>query len=216
MLKKSAWMTALTLAIALPFGALAMQDDKGESKDKESKEIKVQAAIGKPAPEFTLKDSNGKEYKLSQFKGKIVVLQWTDNNCPFIKYHEGKAETMQATCEQFEEKGVVWLAINSASYCEEKAKEINEWIKEHTIPYPVLLDASGTVGHTYGAKTTPHMFVIDREGILQYQGAIDDDPSMDGDGTRNYVEDAVNALLQGSAVAQKETKSYGCSIKYKN
>ncbi len=209
MTKRLSLMVAATLGLVVPLGAMMVGDD-----DKDQK-TKVQAAIGKPAPDFTLKDSQGKEQKLSQYKGKIVVLEWTNHICPFVKYHQGKAKTMQATCKGFEEKGVVWLAIDSSSFCEEKVKGINAWIEEQAIPYPILLDAGGTVGRAYGAKTTPHMFVIDRKGILQYRGAIDDDSGLGGEASRNYVKDAVDALLQGLTVSQKETKSYGCSVKYK-
>ena len=216
MTKKSVLMLTALVGIVLPLGAMAVggDDDKGKEKAAGGKS-ELQAAIGKPAPDFTLRDAEGKEHKLSQYKGKIVVLQWTNHTCPFIKYHEGKAKTMQATCKGFEGKSVVWLAIDSSRDCEEKIEGIRGWIKENEISFPILLDAAGSVGRAYDAKSTPHMFVIDREGILQYRGAIDDDPGLGGEASRNYVKDAVNALLKGSAVSQKETKSYGCSVKYK-
>jgi len=213
MTKKSVLMFASILGLVLPLGAMTVGDDEtGKAKGQKAE---LQAAIGKPAPEFTLTDAAGKEHKLSQYKGKIVVLQWTNHTCPFIKYHEGSAKTMQSTFKGFEGKSVVWLAIDSSHYCEEKIEGIRGWIKEKEIPFPILLDAAGSVGRVYAAKSTPHMFVIDREGILQYRGAIDDDPGLGGEASRNYVKEAVNALLKGSTVSQKETKSYGCSVKYK-
>lgn len=178
-------------------------------------EGKEQAALGQPAPNFTLKGIDGKEYKLSDMKGKIVVLEWTNHECPFVKRAQGKTKVMQKTVAKFEGKPVVWMAVNSSHFCEDKADGIRDWVKENDINYPYLLDASGEVGKMYGAKTTPHMFVIDQKGNLAYMGAIDNDPMGENDNPTNYVDEAVTALLNGSTVATPETKSYGCSVKYK-
>lgn len=170
--------------------------------------------IGKPAPNFTLTDTEGKQHKLADLKGKIVVLEWTDHQCPIVGLHN-KSQTMQKCSAQWKGKPVVWLAIDSNSTCMEKKSDIVAWAKENKIECPILLDAEGTVGKSFGAKTTPHMFVIDKNGNLAYQGAIDDDPKVGGKSTKNYVTDAVNALLNDSTVAVTTTQSYGCSIKYK-
>lgn len=171
------------------------------------------AEIGKPAPDFTLKDVAGKEHKLSSYKGKVVVLEWINHECPISNGHY-KRKTMQTTLGVFKDKGVVWLAIDSSHFAQEKADAIRKWWKEQGTPFAYLMDASGTVGRMYGAKTTPHMFVIDAKGVLAYSGAIDDAYGSKDNAT-NYVEAAVGALLEGSTVVQAKTKPYGCSVKYK-
>ncbi|HNQ23182.1 MAG TPA: thioredoxin family protein [Phycisphaerae bacterium] len=175
----------------------------------------TQAEVGKPAPDFALKDLDGQEHKLSDLKGKIVVLAWTNHECPYVVRHENKAKTMQSTAQKFADNGVVWLAVNSSFFAEQKAEQLRKWTKDNAINYPVLLDAEGKVGRMYQAKTTPHMFVIDRTGVLVYAGAIDDDPQGRKESPRNYVEEAVRALLNNSTVAVASTKPYGCSVKYK-
>ena len=171
------------------------------------------AEIGKPAPDFTLKDVAGKEHKLSSYKGKVVVLEWINHECPISNGHY-KRKTMQKTLGIFKDKGVVWLAIDSSHFAEEKADAIGKWWQEQGTPFAYLMDASGTVGKMYGAKTTPHLFVIDAKGVLAYSGAIDGAYGAKDNAT-NYVEAAVRALLEGSTVAQAKTKPYGCSVKYK-
>jgi peroxiredoxin len=171
------------------------------------------AQIGKPAPDFALKDLDGKEHKLSDLKGKIVVLEWINHECPVIKRCH-KSGIMSDQVKKFKGKPVTWLAIDSSSFCKDKADTIREWAKESKIDYPYLLDEAGKVGHFYGAKTTPHMFVIDAKGALAYAGAIDNDPFGQSQDKRNYVEEAVTALLNGSTVATTTTKPYGCGVKY--
>lgn len=171
--------------------------------------------IGKPAPDFTLKGADGKEYKLADTKGKVVVLEWTNHQCPFVKRHQAEKKTMQNTFAKFQGKPVVWMAIDSTATCAENAGAIKEFATKNGTTYPILLDADGKVGKMYGAKTTPHMFVIDQKGNLAYMGAIDNDEKGDNANPMNYVEQAVNSLLTGSTVATAETKSYGCSVKYK-
>jgi peroxiredoxin len=177
------------------------------------------AAVGKPAPDFTLKDLDGQEHKLSDLKGKIVVLEWTNFNCPFVVRHQKTEHTMQHTFESFKDKGVVWLAIDSTnpdSGGGHTIEKIKNWANDADVklPYPVLRDEDGKVGHLYGAKTTPHMFVINKEGVLVYEGAIDDDPHGKNDDSVNYVEEAVSAVLDGEAVEVASTKAYGCTVKY--
>ncbi len=182
----------------------------------------VQAAveIGKPAPEFTLKDTNGTEHSLSDFKGKIVVLEWLNHNCPFVKKHYSGGN-MQGMQEKYTGKDVVWLSINSANpehndY--KSAEESNKLTEKHGAkPTAIILDEDGKVGKMYGAKTTPHMYVIDKEGKLAYMGAIDSKKSTNADdiaGATNYVAAAVDALLEGKAIETASTQPYGCGVKY--
>ncbi|MFT3683561.1 MAG: thioredoxin family protein [Phycisphaerales bacterium] len=174
------------------------------------------AKIGEKAPEFTLKDTEGKDVKLADFKGKIVVLEWFNPGCPFVKKHHETLDTMTKTAAAYKDKGVVWLAVNSGSEgkqgaaAEENAKAKKDW----KIEYPILLDTKGETGKAYGAKTTPHMFVIDKDGKLAYAGAIDNNSSPKTAGEKNYVKNAVDELLAGKKVSESETTSYGCNVKY--
>lgn len=169
------------------------------------------AAIGKPAPAFALKGADGKEVKLADYKDKIVVLEWSNAGCPVCQRHV-KAKTAEKTMAGYKDKGVVWVNIDSTDGA--KAEDITKFMKENGITAPWLLDSTGATGKAYGAKTTPHMFVIDAKGVLAYSGAIDDDKDGKNDKAKNYVKEAVDALLKGSAVATATTESYGCSVKY--
>ena len=179
------------------------------------------ATIGEPAPNFTLTDSNGASHSLADYKGKIVVLEWNNPECPFVKKHYGSGnipkQQMDATAN-----GVVWLVINSAAAGKQghvDGTAANGFIAQyHGKPSAYLLDTDGKVGHLYGAKTTPHMFIIDPNGILIYKGAIDDRPTTDKEdvkGARNYVLNALDEAMAGHSVAEPVTQSYGCSVKYK-
>src|SRR5580692_10858670 len=134
------------------------------------------ADIGKPAPAFSLQDQNGKTVSLSDYAGKIVVLEWTNPNCPIVGRHY-QAKTMVTLAVEFVPKGVVWLAVNS-THTDGNAENL-AWVNKNGLSYPVLNDASGTVGKAYGAKTTPNMFIIGKDGTLLDSGGIDNDP--DGD-----------------------------------
>jgi peroxiredoxin len=169
--------------------------------------------VGKPAPAFTLKDETGKEHSLAQYQGKIVVLEWTSPDCPFVQRHY-KAKTMQTTLKELDQKKVVWLAVDS-TYSNAPDKSAS-WKKEQGFTYAVLQDADGKVGKAYGARTTPHMYVIDEKGVLQYAGAIDDDPRGKSATPVNHVKTSVNALLSGQPVPAATTEPYGCSVKYKS
>ena len=174
----------------------------------------AQAAItvGQPAPGFTLKDQDGAEVDLAKLHGKIVVLEWTNPDCPFAQRH-AEAKTMSTLADRYRGKGVVWLGVDSTSYLD--ATRDRTWRSEHKLPYPVLDDHKGTVGTAYGAKTTPHMFVIDGTGTVVYEGAIDDDATGDkGKQARNYVAEALDEVTAGQPVKLAETKPYGCSVKY--
>lgn len=167
--------------------------------------------LGKPAPTFSLSDANGKFHNLADYKGKVVVLEWTNPDCPFVVRHYD-AKTMTTLAKKYAAKDVVWLAVNSTHY--NKAEDSKKWATEHKFSYPTLLDPKGTVGKQYGAKTTPDMFVINKEGVLVYKGAIDDDPRGRNKTRVNYVDQAVTLVLDGKAPAKGETTPYGCSVKY--
>ena len=172
-------------------------------------------AIGDKAPDFGLTSSDGQMVSLANHTDKVVVLEWTNHQCPVVGRYVAKQRIMQNTAAQFKDKDVVWLAVDSSHHCLDNKNTINEFRKKHGLSYPTLLDPDGKVGHLFGAKTTPHMFVIDRNGILAYSGSLDDDRYGGSDNPRNYVAEAVTALLKGSAVAASKTKPFGCSVKYK-
>jgi peroxiredoxin len=177
----------------------------------------VAAKVGAPAPDFTLTDTDGKTHALAKYveSGKIVVLEWFNPDCPFVKKHHEKNKTMANTFGAYKGKDVVWLAINSGAAGKQgNGLERNQKARaDYGVPYPILLDETGSVGRLYGAKTTPHMFVI-QGGTLVYAGAIDDNASAGTLGETNYVANAVDAVLAGKAVEMADTKSYGCSVKY--
>ena len=172
----------------------------------------VAAQVGQPAPGFTLKDQDGHEVDLAGLHGKIVVLEWTNPDCPFVQRHYG-AKTMSTLADRFRGRDVVWLAVNSTHYMD--AAKDRAWRGQQAFSYAILDDHAGTVGKAYGAKTTPNVFVINRDGVLVYQGAIDDDAAGEkGAEARNYVADALDDLTGGKPVRLAETKPYGCSVKY--
>lgn len=178
----------------------------------------MHAAVGAPAPTFTLTDTDGKAFNLADHKGKVVVLEWFNPGCPYVVKHHEKLDTMTATQGAFKDKGVVWVAVNSGAPGKEGAgleKNKEAKAKWH-MEYPVLLDESGMVGKMYGAKTTPHMYIINAEGTLVYAGAIDNNSSASKAGDTNYVSQALTQVLAGETVSTAETKPYGCSVKYAN
>lgn len=177
-------------------------------------------SIGQPAPDFTGTDSNGKTHKLSDYKGKIVVLEWTNPGCPFVMKHYD-AGNMQKLQAEATSKGVIWLSVNSSAEGKEGSQtgeEANKYSAEKGAKATArILDPTGEIGHLYSAKTTPHMFVIDKDGNLVYEGAIDSDDSFKPEAIEsatNYVTAALTALEEGKPVAKPQTKPYGCSVKY--
>jgi peroxiredoxin len=178
------------------------------------------AKINEPAPEFTLTDSNGTAHSLSDFRGKTVVLEWTNAECPFVVKHY-KPGNMQRQQAEATANGVVWLTINSGAPGKQGhvdgagANAIIEQTGGKQTAY--LIDADGKVGRLYGARTTPHMYVIDGEGVLRYMGAIDSNPSGDPAdiaAATQYVEVALAELAAGKPVTAPVTQPYGCSVKY--
>lgn len=175
--------------------------------------------VGKTAPAFSVKDCCGQDVKLSDYKGKTVVLEWTNPECPFVKkFYDGGH--MQALQKKYTDKGVVWLRINSSApgkqgYLKDMEAAMALTQKQNAHATSLLLDSDGKVGKTYGAKTTPHMFVVNPAGTLVYAGAIDNDSdtSYNSD-AKNYVVEALDATLAGKSVATANTQSYGCSVKY--
>lgn len=178
------------------------------------------ARVGEPAPEFTAEDTNGEEITLSDLQGQIVVLEWTNHECPFVGKHYS-SDNMQTLQHQATEAGVTWISMISSApgqqgyVTAEAANELTE--SRGAFPSAVVLDPAGEIGRLYGARATPHMFVIDPEGILQYMGAIDSIPSAqisDIDSAENYVRSALDAVMAGEPVDPAATQAYGCTVKY--
>ena len=178
------------------------------------------ATVGQPAPTFTATDVNGKAVSLADFKGKHVVLEWTNPGCPFVVKHYG-AGNMQATQKDATSKGVVWLTINSTSADAGDYKAppaLASWMtSQKAAPSATLMDADGKVGKAYGARTTPHMYIVNPAGLLVYAGAIDSKATSnpaDIPGATNHVKQALAESLAGKPVSTASTRAYGCSVKY--
>ncbi len=178
------------------------------------------ARVGDHAPDFTATDSNGKVHQFSDYQGKFVVLEWTNQGCPYTQkqYNSGNMQRLQ---QEWRGRGVVWLTVVSSAPGKQgyvTGPEENEYLQKlHASPSAVLLDPTGAIGHLYDAKTTPHMYVIDPKGILIYNGAIDDRPTTDladVKDAKNYVSLALNEALLGKPVSNPTTRPYGCSAKY--
>lgn len=172
------------------------------------------------APEFTLPDVQGKNHSLEDYRGKYVVLEWINYDCPYVRKHY-ESGNMQSLQKEYREKGVVWLAINSSAPGKQghfSSEEITRRSNEQNAKFDAyLIDEDGKVGRAYGARTTPHMYVIDPKGNLIYQGAIDNRPTSnlkDIEGATNYVRQALDAAMNGKAVEKARTRAYGCSVKY--
>jgi peroxiredoxin len=177
---------------------------------------------GEAAPDFKATDSNGKTETLSQYRGKYVVLEWANQGCPYEQKHYNSGN-MEALQREWTAKGVVWLSIISSAPGEQgyvTPPEENDYLRRmRAAPTAAILDPSGSIGRLYGAKTTPHMFVIDPQGKLIYAGALDDKPSTDPEslkGAKNYVSTALEEAMSGKPVTTQVTRSYGCSVKYGN
>ena len=201
MFKKSLLGSMLVVGMVLLTYAMAEEKSAGPS-------------IGAPAPLFSLQDQNGKTVSLADFSGKIVVLEWFNNECPFVK-KQYKTGNMNSLAKKYGEQGVIWLAINTT---EGKTNADNKAIaSEWNMDRPILNDSAGDVGHAYKSQNTPTMYIIDKQGTLAYWGAIDSKPTPDASdisSSTNYVAKALDEMLAGQSVSEPKTKAYGCSVKY--
>jgi peroxiredoxin len=207
-------LNTLVVAVVVALAAPAL------SAPDRAKAAPTTAVVGKPAPDFTLKDLDHKEVKLSSFKGKTVVLEWFNPGCPFVKKSHGVGSLVQ-TAKRHTKAGVVWLAINSGGEGKQGAdlKANVEAAKSWSMAHPILRDPTGAIGKAYGATNTPHMFVIDKTGTLVYAGAIDNSPDGEGKSASggkliNYVDATLEDLKANRAVRTPSTQAYGCSVKY--
>ena len=167
------------------------------------------------APEFDLKSFDGQNIRLSDYKDKVVVLEWFNYECPFSRYHHEDVNTMTDMAAKFADKDVVWFAVNSTAHA--AVEKTREYAEKYKIIYPILDDRAGVVGKKYGAKTTPHIFIIDKDGFLAYQGAIDNSPLGKIPEEKeyiNYANKALSEITAGKQVSEPQTKPYGCSVKY--
>ncbi|MDP3613209.1 MAG: thioredoxin family protein [Rubrivivax sp.] len=181
---------------------------------------RANATVGQPAPAFTATDTSGKAVSLADFKGKHVVLQWVNPGCPYVVKHYGSAN-MQGTQKEATAKGVVWLTVNSTApeHSDYKAPSaLAQWMQsQKAAASATLMDPDGKVGRAYGARTTPHMYIVDPKGVLVYAGGIDNKPSSnpaDVATATNHVKVALAETLAGKPVTQAATRPYGCSVKY--
>jgi len=178
------------------------------------------ARVGEPAPDFTATDTNGQTHKLSENRGKFVVLEWHNRECPYTHKHYASGN-MQKLQKEWTAKGVTWFTVISSAPGQQgyvTADEENAYLKEvNASPTAVLLDPQGDLGHLYGAKTTPHIFVINPQGVLIYNGALDDKATTEESDiatAKNYVSSALEETMAGKPVSQPTSRPYGCSVKY--
>jgi hypothetical protein len=176
--------------------------------------------VGERAPDFSVTDTNGKTQKLSDYAGKFVVLEWSNRGCPYTQKHYNSGN-MQRLQRAWMQRGVIWLTVISSAPRKQgyvTAAEENSWLRQiNAAPSAVLLDPTGTLGHLYDAKTTPQMFVINPQGTLVYDGAIDDKPTTDQADigrARNYLSQALEEAIAGKPVSTPTSRPYGCSVKY--
>jgi peroxiredoxin len=202
----TALVSLALLAALLGRGSAAQELPPGEPPSR--------AKLNEPAPPFALKDTKGQERKLEHYRDKILVLEWTDPQCEFVK-RLYQSKVMQATFDKLREldRNVAWLAISSTRGATPDV--LDEWLKRHELKYPLLVDSDSAVADLYDARRAPHMFVIDGAGKLRYHGALDDDPiglKLPGD-RKNYVIDAVKAIVAGDPVAKDFVSPYGCMLR---
>ncbi|MBU3683150.1 MAG: redoxin domain-containing protein [Phycisphaerales bacterium] len=198
----------LVAAVSAGVAYAAPAQDKKDAAPAQKADMT--AKIGAPAPAFTLKDTAGKDVSLADFKGKVVVLEWINPDCPVCreKMEDGSVSKMMSESKAAD-PNVVFLFINSTHYMADKPATSGDYLSKNKVEAAALVDGDGMVGKAYGAKTTPHCYVIAADGTLAYDGAIDDK------GSTNYVVSAVKALKDGKPVSPATTKAYGCSVKYK-
>jgi peroxiredoxin len=218
-MKKAVILVIVILCAALAWTIAAKVAEA--NKTEEFANGLSEPSVGSPAPALTLTDTKGKQHNLADYKGKHVVLEWVNFGCPFVKKHYGSGN-MQSTQKKAVDKGVVWLSVCSSADGKQGHMAADDWNEEiaarKMASTAVLIDESGAVGKAYGAKTTPHMYIVNPDGVLIYKGAIDDKPSTNKDdipGARNYVLAALDESMAGKPVSTASTQSYGCSVKYK-
>lgn len=198
--------------------AQAKKEITSAEAEAEAENIKQMASESKAmreAPAFELKNYDGKEVGLADFKGKYVVLEWFNYECPFCKYHYETETTMVDLAEKYEDKNVQFISVNSTSH--QSTGKNKAFAEKYNVPYPILDDRSGKVGRAYDAKRTPHMFIIDPKGYIVYEGAIDNAPLGKvprGEKKINYVDRALTELLADKRISIPKTKEYGCTVKY--
>jgi peroxiredoxin len=205
-------VSANAITLAGGFGSAQAQEAKKQDKPATTATATTGGAtVGQPAPDFALKDADGKEHKLADFKGKVVVIEWSNHECPFCQRH-AKEATATKVLDKFKGKPVTWIGIDSTKTAGEKTSEIATWAKENKVNYPILIDAEDQ--EKFGANRAR---VRDRsKGTLIYAGAIDDDKmGTKKEGARSYVIEAIEAALNNTAVPTATTEPYGCSVKYK-
>jgi len=219
--RSRALIAACTAVAALAF-AVAPLTVNAAQKEKDAQASKADVAkLGEKAPDFKLTDTEGKEHKLSDFKGKFIVLEWFNPDCPYVVAQHKEGGTIKAIANKMHAMdNVVWVAINSGAPGKQGAglEKNKKYRADWNIEYPILLDETGKVGRMYEAKVTPHMYVINPEGVLVYRGAIDNAPMgrVRGDSAevKNYIQMAMDDIKAGRPLRDNDTKPYGCSVKY--
>ena len=189
--------------------------------ESEAAPIPDSPPVGQPAPTFTVTDTKGKAHTLDSYRGKWVVLEWFNHDCPYTKKHY-KTDNMQALQREYTGKGVVWISVLSSApgkqgYRSSAAEADEEMTEKKAAPSFVVRDTAGVLGRQYGARNTPHLFAIDPQGVLRYAGAIDDKPTAKANdiaGAKNYLKAALDAGLAGQPIAEATTQPYGCDVKY--
>jgi len=216
-------MSLITAAIFTLYATAQSPDPSNGTSEKEEQKV---AEVGEEAPTFELKDQHGKTHKLSDYRGQIVVLEWFNDKCPVCKnvWDSGLISKLVTDLKNLCQNpdaptlpSVVYLAMNSSANrpVEEVLKSGAEFIEEAEVEIPMLMDYDGKVGHAYGARTTPHMFVIDAEGILVYQGALSDDRrGKEGKDAETHVVRAIHQLIKGEEISPNYVQPWGCSVKY--
>ena len=207
-------LAVLAVSVGLLTGCKSKEPAEEPSKEPSKQ---VEPAVARKAPDFIMKSFDGKNISLSDYKGKIVVLEWLNPECPYLRYHYEKENTMIELAAKYKARNVIWLAVNSTKHL--TAETDKEFADKHNLAYAILSDSSGVVGKAYGAKTTPHIFIIDTNGNIAYDGGIDNAPlgnPPEGEELINYVDKALTELIGGKAVSTTNTKPYGSSVKYAN
>lgn len=214
MLKKTV-LLAITLALMLVFPGCEKKAPEPEVSESEAPEIPVPQSL--EAADVVLLDQQAKEVKLSDYAGKIIVLEWMNYDCPFVKPHYENG-TFAELAKKYADKNVIWLGVNSTNYATVETNKA--WANQHNVPYSILDDRQGKLGKAYKAMTTPHIYIIDTKGQIAYSGAIDNAPlgklTEGQTEVMNYVDKALAEITSGKAVTLTETKPYGCTVKYAN